>query len=166
MRNEMEYGPVPQEMEEWYDTLTGLLNRRTFLRLLEGQLQDHPGTFIGIALVEPANWAALFRAGSQLKERMVQQFAFRLADLGEDEALLSARVGNDTFAICYQAAGFSEWRQFLAKLQDTLGDSLLLPERHTKMPLWLGTSVYPLESGNADGLLRHAQLALWQERLK
>jgi len=147
-----------------YDALTGLASRRLFAKELNAALHkrtDTPG-ILALCMLDIDQFKDLNEQwGQPLADQFLRVFAQRLrADAGPDN--LIGRIGGDEFAIALTDCADTESAlQRLEGLRQSLARTAVLDNVQLRLTCSAGVTFYPADPGDADGLLRHADLALY-----
>ncbi|SDN47699.1 bifunctional diguanylate cyclase/phosphodiesterase [Geodermatophilus sp. DSM 45219] len=148
-----------QEHRSLHDPLTGLPNRRHFLRLLRNRLADEPRT--AVVLLDLDGFKDVNEAfGHATGDRLLAEVGRRLADrLG---ATSVARLGNDEFAALVPAVADAEdARTRVAALVAALSVPFPVEGLTVDVRVTAGLAVAPEHGEDAAGLLQHADTALY-----
>ena len=99
--------------------------------------------------------------GQPLADQFLRVFAQRLrAEAGPDN--LIGRIGGDEFAVALKDCAHTEAAlQRLEGLRQSLARTAVLENVQLRLTCSAGVTFYPDDLGDADGLLRHADLALY-----
>ena len=146
-----------------HDALTGLPNRALFAERLEEATEGAPpGSRVTVMLIDLDGFKEVNDTlGHHTGDAILREVAQRLAPL-DQEGNLVARLGGDEFAVLHvgtleDSAIFEKAEQIVATICQPLGvEGLLLDVRAS-----LGVAVSPLNSHDATGLLRHADIAMY-----
>ena len=147
------------------DALTGLPNRRMLQQLLTRELAHaaRAGGAVALLIIDldrfkevndtfghPAGDALLATAGERLK-----------ASVREGEVV--ARLGGDEFAVLIAAAQLDEGRlaALAQRILSRLTDPFTLEGGQAQVGASIGIAPWPGHAGDAESLLRHADLALY-----
>lgn len=147
-----------------YDALTGLASRRLFAMELNTALQKLTDTndILALCLLDIDQFKDLNEQwGQPLADQFLRVFAQRLrVDAGPDN--LIGRIGGDEFAIALKGcADSASAMQRLEGLRQSLARTAVLDNVQLRLTCSAGVTFYPADLGDADGLLRHANLALY-----
>ncbi|TMV50880.1 EAL domain-containing protein [Paenibacillus mesophilus] len=148
----------------YYDELTGLPNRRSFMDTLEARLT---------ARTEPDGVLALFclnldrfksfshlvgnSVGDQLLQSFADSFSYSVGGIGKDATV--SRLGGDDFACLIRLRSEEEARA-VAKRLIRLDRPFAVEDREFHLSASVGYALYPLHDGDAEALLKKAQTAL------
>ncbi|HTT88394.1 MAG TPA: GGDEF domain-containing protein [Acidimicrobiales bacterium] len=146
-----------------HDALTGLPNRALFAERLEEATEGAPpGSRVTVMLIDLDGFKEVNDTlGHHTGDAILREVAQRLAPL-DQEGNLVARLGGDEFAVLHvgmleDSAIFEKAEQIVATICQPLGvEGLLLDVRAS-----LGVAVSPMNSHDATGLLRHADIAMY-----
>lgn len=147
-----------------YDALTGLASRRLFAKELNAALQKSNGTtgILALCLLDIDQFKNLNEEwGQPLADQFLRVFAQRLrAETGPDN--LIGRIGGDEFAVALKdCAHTGAAMQRLESLRHALTQTAVLDNTPLHLTCSAGVTFYPDDMADADGLLRHADLALY-----
>ena len=147
-----------------YDALTGLSSRRLFAKELNATLQKRIETngILALCLLDIDQFKDLNEQwGQPLADQFLRVFAQRLrAEAGPDN--LIGRIGGDEFAVALKDCAHTEAAlQRLEGLRQSLARTAVLDNVQLRLTCSAGVTFYPDDLGDADGLLRHADLALY-----
>ncbi len=148
-----------QEHRSLHDPLTGLPNRRHFLRLLASRLADEPRT--AVVMLDLDGFKDVNDAfGHATGDLLLAEVGRRLADrLG---AASVARLGNDEFAALVPAVADTEdARTRVAALVAALSVPFPAEGLTVDVRVTAGLAVSPEHGDEAAGLLQHADTALY-----
>jgi|GEM_PF-337776 len=150
----------------YYDTLTGLANRRLFEDRLERGIararrssQPLAVLFIDLDRFKPINDSLGHKAG----DRLLIQVGERLRDCtrASDTA---ARLGGDEFAIVIENSGAPQATHLAEKIVTRLGHPFHLEGHEVFIGASVGISLYPEDGADADALSKHADVAMYRAK--
>ncbi len=158
--------PVPDDAvppAPGFDSLTGLLNRDAFLAALRRRIEEGSGmgSFALLAIdldrFKMVNDTLGHPVGDELLGGVGRRIrgCVRAGDL-------AGRLGGDEFAI--RLTQEAEANALAARLVDLLGRPFLLQGHSINSGCSVGIAVYPVDAQDAAGLLRCADLALYQAK--
>ncbi|NIR29528.1 MAG: EAL domain-containing protein [Gammaproteobacteria bacterium] len=163
-----------------YDGVTGLPNRRLFMKRFAQDIQDSQGQSTQCALLrvnldrfKQINDTlghrfgdALLRAVAHLLEECFRESDMAsLAGMEEGEGQPVSRVGGDEFAVVLpKIARLEDATVVVRRLVSVLGKPLHLQGRELSVTASIGTAVYPADGENADVLFKHAGVAMSQAK--
>lgn len=98
--------------------------------------------------------------GHQVGDRLLQEVAARLRGVVRASDTV-ARLGGDEFAIVLPGANIEAAEISALKLQTALVAPVLLDGCELSVGASIGIATFPTHSGNADTLLRHADIAMY-----
>ena len=153
----------------YYDTLTGLANRRLFEDRVEHALQlarrqqTHVAVmFIDLDRFKPVNDSLGHKAGDILLTQVAQRLASIVRDCDT-----TARLGGDEFAMLLPSDprhSHSEAAQVAQRILDALAASFLVEGHEIITGASIGASFYPDDGDNLETLLKHADVAMYQAK--
>lgn len=152
----------------YYDALTGLPNRSLLAKLVDqALLSAHRSKATGCMLFIDLNRFKLIndtlgrRVGDELLRQVSQRFRSALR-----EQDLVARLSGDEFAVgLLDINQHYEATTVAHKLQATLVDPFMIEGHDLRVGASIGISVYPQDGGDAESLLRLADIAMARAKL-
>ena len=164
---EVKTAQVQLEQMAFYDTLTGLANRRLFRNRLEHVLANitQEGQSLGLILLDLDQFKNINDSlGHDAGDALLTIIADRL-QLCVRSSDTVARLGGDEFAIIlpgiHSTLSVSHVSQ---KILDSLKTPIILNEVEIRISASLGISLAPEDSENAEELIKNADLALYRAK--
>lgn len=147
-----------------YDALTGLPSRRLFAKELNAALHESGelNNTLALCVLDIDQFKGLNDLwGLPIADRFLRVFAQRLKkESGADD--LIGRIGGDEFVVVLQHCQSAETAmQRLENLRQALAQTATLDGREVRLTCSAGVTFSPDDPADADGLLRHADLALY-----
>jgi diguanylate cyclase (GGDEF)-like protein/PAS domain S-box-containing protein len=150
-----------------YDSLTGLPNRAFFLETVERTLSraERRRGRAALVFVDLDGFKAVNdRLGHAAGDQVLQTTAERLR-AGTRRADLVARIGGDEFTVLVQDLARADDAALVARgLLERLARPCSVQNHEIPMGASAGIAVYPEDGGDADTLLRHADLAMYRAK--
>lgn len=147
-----------------YDALTGLPSRRLFTKELNATLHDggDANNLLALCVLDIDQFKGLNEMwGLPVADRFLRMFAQRLKKEVRVDDLIG-RIGGDEFVVVLQHCQNTEAAlQRLEMLRQALAQAANLDGNEVCLTCSAGVTFYPDDSADADGLLRHADLALY-----
>lgn len=147
-----------------YDALTGLSSRRLFAQELNATLQESAadGSILALCLLDVDHFKDLNEKwGQPMADRFLRVLAQRLRkEAGTDN--LIGRIGGDEFAVMLKGCAHADAAlQRLERMREVLAETAVVDDVPLRLTCSAGVTFYPADIADADGLLRHADLALY-----
>ncbi len=147
-----------------YDALTGLPSRRLFTKEFNAFLQSGVQTdsLLAMCLLDIDQFKDLNdQWGQPMADRFLRVFAQRLRKEAGTENFIG-RTGGDEFAVVLKNCPNADAAlQQLENLRLALAQTAMLDGVALRLTCSAGVTFYPDDLADADGLLRHADLALY-----
>jgi len=158
---------IQLEHMAFYDTLTGLANRRLFRNRLEHVINNlsREGNALGLILLDLDQFKNINDSlGHDSGDTLLIIIAERLQQCVRASDTV-ARLGGDEFAIILPNINTSIAASSVAqKILDTLKKPIFLKETEIQITASLGISLAPDDSDNAEHLIKNADLALYRAK--
>jgi diguanylate cyclase (GGDEF)-like protein/PAS domain S-box-containing protein len=150
-----------------HDPLTGLPNRATLLdRLRQAVLTaSRSSRLVGVFFIDLDRFKHVNDTyGHEIGDVVLELSAKRLsAALRETDTV--ARLGGDEFVVVAQGLrGLDDAEVLARKLLEGFVPRFEIPEHDVRVTPSVGISIYPLDDTDAEGLLRHADAAMYQAK--
>jgi len=150
-----------------YDTLTRLPNRSLFRdRLRQAMLRARrSGTNLGLMFLDLNRFKEINDTlGHAIGDRVLQGVAERFRKHLRDADTI-ARPGGDEFTIIVEDLADAEQAEAVAAtIQDALVEPLRIDDHEIYVAASIGIVLYPAESDDLDGLIRKADIAMYQAK--
>ncbi|ARN75801.1 EAL domain-containing protein [Oceanicoccus sagamiensis] len=164
---EIKNAQVQLEQMAFYDTLTGLANRRLFRNRLEHVISNlkREGNSLGLILLDLDNFKNINDSlGHDSGDALLTLIAERLQECVRASDTV-ARLGGDEFAIILPGISSSLAASHVAeKIIDTLKRPIALNETEIRITASAGISMAPEDSNSAEELIKNADLALYRAK--
>ncbi|MGH2888836.1 MAG: diguanylate cyclase domain-containing protein, partial [Solirubrobacteraceae bacterium] len=149
-----------------HDQLTGLANRLSLTNQLQAALRravqgSESGALLYVDLdrFKPVNDEFGHETGDELLAAVAGRL--RAATRAGD---VVARLGGDEFALLLVSAGAPEVRMISERIVAALREPFVVGGRRLELGASIGSSRYPADAADADGLLRAADQAMFREK--
>ncbi len=164
---EIKNAQVQLEQMAFYDTLTGLANRRLFRNRLEHVISNlkREGHCLGLILLDLDNFKNVNDSlGHDSGDALLTIIAERLQQCVRASDTV-ARLGGDEFAIILPGISSSlAASQVAKKIIETLKSSITLNETEIRITASAGIAMAPENSDTAEDLIKNADLALYRAK--
>ncbi|MGB3749652.1 MAG: EAL domain-containing protein [Rhodanobacter sp.] len=151
----------------FYDVVTGLPNRRLLFDLLEqARLQAAADdSLLAVGILDLDRFKSVNdTAGHSGGDRVLAEASSRIRGMLRDTDVL-ARLGGDEFALLIPGL---DSREQLDVISRCILQALRLPFNLAEEQLFLSASIgwtlFPLDGSNAEGLVRHADMAMYEAK--
>ena len=149
-----------------HDQLTGLANRLKFTNELRNAMtRAHEGAESGALLYvdldrfKPVN----DEFGHETGDALLVAVAERLNRSTRDSDIV-ARLGGDEFAVLLVSAVPADIERVCERIVAAFREPFAIDGHRLRLGVSIGRSVYPLDADDADGLLRHADAAMFVDK--
>jgi diguanylate cyclase (GGDEF)-like protein len=146
-----------------HDQLTGLANRLKFTNELRGAMHralenSERGAlfYVDLDQFKPVN----DEFGHEIGDQLLVAVAERLNNCTRDSDIV-ARLGGDEFAVLLPAADAPDIARVSERIVAAFGNPFAIDGHRLHLGVSIGRSLYPLDADDADGLLRHADAAMF-----
>jgi diguanylate cyclase (GGDEF)-like protein/PAS domain S-box-containing protein len=150
-----------------HDALTGLLNRRAFMRELEAHsgLQDRYGLSGTVMIIDLDHFKFLNDTlGPQAGDELLFRFALLLSDQLDSSDVI-ARVGGDEFGVLLPKADGGEALQVARKLLGELRGGAINVDGNRRLTASIGLATFEDRRGvTADEMIVDAELAMYDAK--
>jgi diguanylate cyclase (GGDEF)-like protein len=151
-----------QEYLANHDTLTGLRNRDSFMRLLAREIKRAPAQPFGVLVMDLINFKDIndtlgHAAGDQLLCELGQRLSERL----ETEEASVARLGGDEIGVFIRRGDGDALAGFSAELHECISRRVLIDGVGLEPVASMGGALYPEDAGTPSELMRRADIAMY-----
>ena len=154
-----------QEYLASHDTLTGLLNRDAFMRLLTQNIAQRPDESFAVVLLDLNRFKDINDTlGHAVGDRVLAELGRRLSDFIDDEGFV-ARLGGDELVIFAPGAHLPDAVERLCgRMQACLGRTILTDGVELDLTASMGAALYPQDAQTPTELLRCADIAMYSAK--
>ena len=155
----------------YYDSLTGLPNRRLLLERLQDSLATGSATQCGALLFSDLDRFKQINdtLGHKVGDAMLQVVASRMLKIVGDAGLV-AHTGGDEFAILLgplettPERAAEQARELAERLRRSLHDPIAIEGQHHQISVSIGVALYEGRTTGADELLKRADMAMYEAK--
>ena len=149
-----------------HDPLTGLPNRLQFSDCLHAALaQDNTAHMLAVVMIDLDFFKPINDTyGHAVGDKVLMEVASQLK-LATRETDVIARLGGDEFVILLnELTSIEACEETLERLRVALCNPYLLDDLNLNLSASIGATLYPADNTDADGLLRHADEAMYMAK--
>lgn len=150
-----------------HDPLTGLPNRTTLVdRLRQATLTaSRSSRLLGVFFIDLDRFKQINDSyGHEVGDTVLELAAKRLSGVLRETDTV-ARLGGDEFVVVAQGLrGLDDAEGLARKIIEVFEPRFEIPDHELRITPSVGVSLYPLDESDADGLLRHADAAMYQAK--
>ncbi|MHB8254939.1 MAG: diguanylate cyclase domain-containing protein, partial [Acidiferrobacter sp.] len=154
----------------YHDALTGLPNRHSILQKIPeamARARRNDRMFV-ICMMDLDDFKPINDTyGHAAGDKVLQEVAARLqGSMRETDTV--ARLGGDEFILLFEA--IERWdslEQILTRVLSDITEAILLPDgSYARLGVSIGVTVYPLDDDEPEILLRHTDIALYEQKFQ
>lgn len=160
-------GEAKLEQLAHYDALTGLPNRVMLQdRLQQAWLaQQRGGRLLGVLFLDLDRFKDINdRYGHEVGDLVLKATAERLKSVMRDSDTVARLAGDEFVILAPGLRTLDDAEQLAQKLIDRFAQPLAIPGHHIVSRLSLGVTLHPLDESDGEGLLRHADMAMYEAK--
>jgi len=151
-----------------HDVLTGLPNRALLSeRLTQAILRaKRDDIILAVLFIDLDGFKAINDTfGHDKGDYLLVELAKRFIDAIREPDTI-ARLGGDEFVILMQIKGLDDLKSPLERVQCLVNEPIIADQQVLKVSPSIGVTLYPKDLSDADGLLRHADQAMYVAKQK
>jgi diguanylate cyclase (GGDEF)-like protein len=146
----------------YFDTLTGLPNRKKFSEDMDRMLADPGVEDFALLLLDLDRFKSVNDAlGHGVGDELLKQLANRLLHVLTGHRGFVARLGGDEFAICIEGANLGDAEHLAELILGDLESPFALENMRVEMACSVGIATYPRDGNRCGELLRCADVAMY-----
>lgn len=146
----------------YFDTLTGLPNRKKFSEDLDRMLADSATNRFALLLLDLDRFKSINDAlGHIVGDELLKQLAARLLMVMAGRPGFVARLGGDEFAVCVEDADIHDAELLAERILSNLESPFSLGSMGIEMACSVGIAIYPRDGDRRGELLRCADVAMY-----
>lgn len=151
-----------------HDTLTKLPNRELLdEHLTQSIARSHRNsTMLAVLFIDLDGFKAINDDfGHEMGDYLLIDIAKRfIASIREPDTV--ARLGGDEFVILLEIEKKEDINKPLERICALINEPIIIDDKVLKVSPSIGVTIYPLDPSNSDGLIRHADQAMYQAKQK
>lgn len=149
----------------FYDSLTGMANRRYFQQLLGERLDKSPDAPLVLFHVNLDRFKHVNDCyGQEMGDRVLRVVAHRLADK-QKEDMISARIGGDEFAIAVPGMStHDDAEQMVQRILGLFEDPIEIDPWSFVLSASIGVAIWPVDAQDLNLLLSNANTAMFHAK--
>jgi diguanylate cyclase (GGDEF)-like protein len=146
----------------YFDTLTGLPNRKKFSEDMDRMLADPKVSGFALLLLDLDRFKNINDAlGHGVGDELLKQLAGRLLKVLDGHPGFVARLGGDEFAFCVEGGDMADAEHLAERILSELEVPFALESMRIEMGCSLGIAIYPRDGDRSGELLRCADVAMY-----
>ena len=146
----------------YFDTLTGLPNRKRFGEHIEQMLSDPATKEAALLLLDLDRFKSINDAlGHGVGDELLKQLALRLRAVVADHQGFVARLGGDEFVVCLKDTDIRGAEHIAEVILDTIEAPFMLDGLTIETGCSVGIALYPRDGRRYGELLRCADVAMY-----
>jgi diguanylate cyclase (GGDEF)-like protein len=146
----------------YFDTLTGLPNRKKFSEDMDRMLADPAVSGFALLLLDLDRFKSINDAlGHDVGDELLKQLAGRLLTVLDGRPGFVARLGGDEFAVCVEGGDTREAEHLAELILGNLESPFALENMRIEMGCSVGIAIYPRDGDRSGELLRCADVAMY-----
>jgi diguanylate cyclase (GGDEF)-like protein/PAS domain S-box-containing protein len=147
-----------------FDDLTGFLSRAGLQRTLHDRVSAQPNASFCLMHIDVDQFKNINDVhGHVFGDQALVCIAKHLHE-GCDEKALLARLGGDEFAVLIELNDDIAIRDHASRIQEALRREVTIAEQTLSVTASIGIAAFPQDSGDAQTLMKHADIALYQAK--
>lgn len=166
MQQQIHHRQLALEHQALHDSLTGLPNRALLQDRIEQTIQQakRHKTNIALMLLDLDRFKDINDTlGHTVGDKVLQEISFRLRKCLRTSDTV-ARLGGDEFAIISPDVNISQADAFTKKVINKINQPIVIEEQSLLVGVSIGITFFPDNGGDADTLLRQADIAMYDAK--
>ncbi|MGM0846219.1 MAG: bifunctional diguanylate cyclase/phosphodiesterase [Bacillota bacterium] len=147
-----------------FDPLTGLMNRRKLLEILDEDIEQRKEKK-AVIFIDLDNFKTVNDTqGHSVGDRLLKEVARRFVSLPRSDKLVG-RIGGDEFIIAIrEAASREEVEEEAKKILQILEEPVMIDKLSYNVTTSIGVALYPHHGSNSEELLKNADMAMYKAK--
>ncbi len=152
--------------QAWHDSLTGLPNRSLLRDRMHQAMafSKRTGRMLAILFLDLDGFKQINdQYGHAAGDDLIMEISARFVSSVRAGDTVS-RLGGDEFVILLDVASLDEMHQCLARIMDEVRKPVPMDGHEVSISASIGITLFPQNDADADALLRHADMAMYQAK--
>ncbi|RHW34709.1 EAL domain-containing protein [Lysinibacillus yapensis] len=149
-----------------YDSLTGLLNRRSIMQLLNQTIENNNGElYKAIIFLDLDNFKTVNDSlGHSTGDHLIVEVAQRLNNLTAKRKDVARISGDEFILICHDLHSESESEQIAQEITALFEEPIIIDSKQLNVTASVGVAIYPSHATTTEELLKIADMAMYQAK--
>ncbi|SES42287.1 EAL domain-containing protein [Psychrobacillus sp. OK032] len=149
-----------------YDSLTGLLNRRSLQELLTASLENDPsGRLKAVIFVDLDNFKTVNDTlGHSFGDKLIEEVAKKLNALSSVHKDVARISGDEFIVVMHDLESIEQARNLAEEIIQQFDIPITVESRILNVTASVGVSLYPLHTNASEELLKLADMAMYQAK--
>lgn len=163
----LSYALIVTETIGYYDSLTGLPNRRRLHEILSKTIRNADGARapFPLFLLDLDRFKEVNDTlGHHVGDMLLKSVSERIRKVAESRRGAAARLGGDEFAVVVPDAGLGEAKIVAETMTQALRHPFSIGDLHVAVGASVGIAVYPTDGQDSSSLLRCADIAMYMAK--
>ncbi|MDN4495077.1 bifunctional diguanylate cyclase/phosphodiesterase [Ureibacillus aquaedulcis] len=147
-----------------YDPLTGVLNRRSLMQLLEESIEHHNGESLkGIIFLDLDNFKTVNDSlGHTMGDKLIIEVANRLSSITAGNKNVARISGDEFIIIIHDLQSENEIEAFAKEIVQTFDEPLIVDAKQLNVTASMGVALFPIHADSTEELIKFADMAMYQ----
>lgn len=149
-----------------YDSLTGLLNRRSLLEILTHSLENYDeGNLKAIIFIDLDNFKMINDSlGHSFGDKLIIEVANKLNLLPANNKEVARISGDEFILIIHNLESVKQAEDIAEKIVNLFDAPIEVESKHLNITASIGIAMYPIHAGTSEDLLKIADMAMYRAK--